>query len=291
MTRTTIYWWSPSRSLRDLKPELSSASRAWLQQYASTRRVMKNFGDEFSPIAWELATTRRAKWAPPSRADVFAIGSILQKARGRGMDAAIWGTGARTGVDPALGSETAANILAVRGPRTAEGLALTSIPVGDPGLLVGETFLRRPARKRKLHIFLPHYRSAQTRQGREQIAHARSMGFTVVDAGASPVQVAGIIAEAQSVLTSSLHGLVFAHSLGTFCESIKPPATEPDFKYHDYFSSLGLVYSPVPNTREVFSKHLSQEHTAMMSAERDLVQGVLSPLLDRITSAAKSYYG
>ena len=52
--------------------------------------------------------------------------------------------------------------------------------------------------------------------------------------------VAKQIQKAECVYSSSLHGIIFAHSLGRPCVFVRPMTKEPMLKYEDYFLSVGL---------------------------------------------------
>jgi hypothetical protein len=57
------------------------------------------------------------------------------------------------------------------------------------------------------------------------------------------------ITDSSLVLTSSLHGLILGHSLGVPTQLVSwngDGAGEPDFKYADYFSSIGESISRRP---------------------------------------------
>jgi pyruvyltransferase len=56
------------------------------------------------------------------------------------------------------------------------------------------------------------------------------------------------ITDSSLVLTSSLHGLILGHALGTPTQLVSWDShaqSEPDFKYADYFSSIGEESSKI----------------------------------------------
>ena len=245
--RTKLFWWSPRRPLSTLIPELRFNRGVWARLSLLSPRVLMNFGDEFSPLAWEYATGRKADWSPISRADVVAIGSVLDLAILSGSDAQFWGSGARGD----LMTENfrvidRTRVLAVRGPLTAAKLGMKGLVLGDPGLLISE-FVSNSDRRgtsSKL-LFIPHFNTWKSHKGRAEISLARSEGFEIVAPTLHPLQIAKKIARADFVASSSLHGVVFAHSLGTPVQLIAPTGGEANFKYDDYFLSMDADTSSV----------------------------------------------
>ncbi|QYF73737.1 polysaccharide pyruvyl transferase family protein [Cryobacterium sp. PAMC25264] len=229
---------------------------------------MKNFGDEFSPMALEYATGRRVEWAPLGSADVVAIGSVLDLAIEAQSDALYWGTGARGPLNGvSLSSFDTSRVLAVRGPLTADAIGHPDSTLGDPGLLISE-FIAKADRRKKLNhrVFVPHFRTWASAAGRQEIRIARSSGYSIVEPTRSPIAVARQIASAQFVASSSLHGLVFAHSLGTPVQMVLPTGGEDPFKYRDYFSSMELPFDPITIDSLVLPSTVSQRFAAL---ERD----------------------
>lgn len=283
--RVGIYWWSPSKWPSDLRHEVPASLRPWLSQLLASGRIFKNFGDEFSPLSWEIATGRRAVWSPPQKADLFAVGSIIERSADRGSDLAIWGTGARSPEGFSASTDARPAFLAVRGPLTAEVLGITNVPLGDPGLLVGQATLPAAPRRRGQHIFLPHYRTAQTSAGRALLRRAKEKGWATIPASLKPMEVATALAQAQSVTTTSLHGIIFSHALGTPCRLIEPTDGEPTFKYRDYFDSISTPYSPV-TAQDAFSSVSTETDLGMALAEVENASRTIPARVDELVASA-----
>lgn len=133
-------------------------------------------------------------------------------------------------------------IRGVRGPITYDALAAAGFDVSgvrfqyDPGLLVNELYPAEsatPAEPGRV-AFIPHYR--------DRLDYKRSKSYATVDIDCEPATLAREIARAEYVLTSSLHGLVFAHALGRPVTLIAPIRAEPILKYQDYVASVGLPW-------------------------------------------------
>lgn len=272
MRSIRLFWWSPMRSPRLLKPELQTNLGAWMQLGAATRRPFLNFGDELSPLIVEAVSGRRVKWAAPREAEIVSVGSVLELAGRYPSSAAVWGTGLRG--DP--GTELAGrfrqnlgNVLAVRGPKTRTALSLSAeTPIGDPGLLAYRLVDReRPSKERK--VFVPHFTTWNSRAGLALLAKAKVGGFEIIQPSRSPLDVMRSIAGASFVMSSSLHGLIVAHSLGVPASLMAvggKPGREPDWKFMDYFESIGADFAVEPWTVFDDTKLLKQTMERASSA-------------------------
>jgi pyruvyltransferase len=224
-----------------LTHQLRNFSKNWAYLAMTTGRPFLNFGDELSPLVWEVATGRPATWASPETAEVSAVGSILEFFRDVEVTPLIWGSGVH-GVD--VSAETlnldSASVVAVRGPRTAAALDVAGpVSFGDPGLLASQLVPRVPSTKRSGVAFIPHFHTWGSRVGRDSLAHARRAGVHVLRPTLAPKNVIRRVARSELVLSSSLHGVIVAHSLGVPALLVRiPGGGESDFKYRDYFESI-----------------------------------------------------
>lgn len=132
------------------------------------------------------------------------------------------------------------DIRGVRGPITQDALKTAGFDVSgiafhaDPGLLVNELYPEETARAAVPNrvAFIPHYR--------DRGDYRQTRGIHIVDIDCEPRTLAREIAEAELLLTSSLHGLIFAHAIGRPVVLISPIRSEPVIKYQDYMASVGL---------------------------------------------------
>lgn len=247
-----LFWWSPVRSPRLLKPELERNLGAWIRLGNATRRPFLNFGDELSPLIVSAVTGRRVEWATPARAELVSVGSVFELAGRYPSCAAVWGTGLRGEPDTAVSAkflQNLGNVLAVRGPRTRAALSLSSETVlGDPGLLAYMLVSSgRATNKRK--VFIPHFTTWNSREGLGLLGKARSQGFEVIEPSRPPIEVIRAVAGASFVISSSLHGVIVAHSLGIPASLLAVGGRaghEPDWKFKDYFESIEATFSVEP---------------------------------------------
>lgn len=238
MTTTRLFWWSPLHSFELLRPQMRHFSRNWLHLAALTRRPFLNFGDELSPLVWSAATGAKVTWSSPDKADVSAIGSILQYSNFANRSTKIWGSGFHH--DPGADVHvTPDRVLAARGPLTAVALGVPHIAQGDPGLLSHLVVDRVPEARRQGTIFIPHFHTWGSEIGRSSLARAKQAGITVVPPSVHPKAVLEKIAGSELVLSSSLHGVIVAHSLGVPAVLLSiTRGGESDFKYRDYYGAL-----------------------------------------------------
>ena len=248
MRAVKAFWWSPRRSPRIL----AEIGRYDLEPWAflATRHASRpdNFGDEFARLAIAEVTGREVSWVPPSRAELLAVGSILEYYSTRqGRGAQIWGTGLKfeSGDSVELVAERIGQILALRGPLTAQKLESPEVPYGDPGVLCRALVPRGPRNRAAQALLVPHFGEFATHAGRRRIRELQRGGLRVVLPTTPPLSVISAIWRASGVVTSSLHGLIFSHALGTpavLMSSLDPTGhtPQPNFKYRDYAEAVGF---------------------------------------------------
>lgn len=208
----------------------------WRRQYP--HRL--NFGDEITAPLVERLTGRRVEWAPPHRCELVGAGSVIQRVLPRQKEnrPLFWGTGYISG-----GAETDpldhVEALAVRGRSTLSRIENTSpapAVLGDPGILA-PLLVDGSVRKRHVLGVIPHYHDAELRS----VQQLRELGpeVRVVDVGWTPQEVAREIAACDAVISSSLHGLIFADALGVPNAHVRL-STKPLgglYKFYDYYSA------------------------------------------------------
>lgn len=293
MSRKNIhaYWWSPIRSLRNLYPEVTENPLLWARLGVRTGRPFVNFGDELAKHVLEYATGAKVSWSAPGKADIISIGSIMQLFLKRPGHAVVWGTGVRV-PDPRTASRVReigeARFLAVRGPRSKADLGLAvGLPIGDPGLIASSLIEKSRLRRTKGNSFIPHFRAWNSQGGRAEISEMRKAGFRILPPTMRPLTMIREIAQSDYVVSSSLHGVIVAHSVGTPTQlvGVGQNDTEPSFKFLDYFESIGVPYMKA-SVEQVLSngaglREQRQEEVgqAQASAER-LSAGLIQALDD-----------
>lgn len=213
-----------------------------------TRQPVNNFGDLLGPyIVTELLRRRglRPDSATASRR-LLSVGSVMHYARDGDV---VWGTGINGKVGRVRYRGIALDIRAVRGPLTARRLRRAGHTVpsvyGDPGTLVGTLWARDHFKRHELAssaLVVPNFNDlasvtvdtpeARLLDPRRPIDHCLSA-----------------IASADLVVASSLHGLIVAEAFGVPAIRFRS-ASEPDFKYEDYYRATGRSTHPCAATAE-----------------------------------------
>jgi pyruvyltransferase len=197
-----------------------------------------NFGDLLTP-----ALLSHYGYVPlhtsPSASEFVSVGSILHypgfSESYRGI---ILGTGViRKGVSLSFPKAT---ILALRGRHTLELLGVQEdILLADPGLLSHKLVDGNSLSKQYELGIVPHYvdkDSSVVRSLKTRFADA----VMVIDVQRRPVEVIRDINRCQCILSSSLHGLIAADSLGIPNRRWLGSGliSGGDFKYNDYYSAF-----------------------------------------------------
>jgi pyruvyltransferase len=182
----------------------------------------------------------------PQEAFFFSCGSLMEKVP-PDFSGFILGTGFM--YRDSIRSFENARILALRGELTREKIGAPKDTVlGDPGLLVARFLPGRQKKHYKLGI-IPHFKDKKNeRIGRICEKYNREVLF--IDIQKHPVEVLRNIDRCETVLSSSLHGLVFADSLEipNIWAVLSDQVSGEGFKFHDYNSALGKNQSPVSVT-------------------------------------------
>lgn len=203
-----------------------------------------NFGDQLTPdlLNWlGLYCIHN----PSSSAHIMGIGSIIGRVTSS-YSGTIMGSGFL--YDGPNISMPAANFLAVRGELTRQRLGCDkNVLLGDPGLLFSEIFKDEIEQVAKSFIvgIVPHYSDANDQRIQEVACHNQGE-LLIIDVRKKPREVIRDIASCQHILSSSLHGLVFADSLGipSCWLGLSDGVADHGYKFHDYYSALKVERRP-----------------------------------------------
>lgn len=202
-------------------------------------RPVDNFGDVAGP-AIVAAALRRARaegsgdeggaGVGPGSGRLLSIGSILHLAR---HGDTVWGTGVNGKALAGVADPGGLSFRAVRGPRTRQWLREEwsidcDCPTGDPFVtlpLVSPELMSSAAEAPdREYVVVPNLHDEKLlAPGVESISPRRPLEEIVV-----------AVAAAETVVASSLHGIVLAELLGRKVVCARSGA-EPLFKYEDYF--------------------------------------------------------
>jgi pyruvyltransferase len=199
-----------------------------------------NFGDLLNPALFRHYGLTPVK-KPRAAAEVFAIGSILDDLP-ENFTGTILGSGLMHDAAKRL---PCANILALRGELTRGRLdASKQVPLGDPGLLAPWIY-QITAKKEHALGLIPHYNDKA--DPRLQIIQRRDRReVLIIDVQQGPRKVIAQIAGCETILSSSLHGLVIADALGipNAWLLLSDKVAGQGFKFRDHASALGRTIEP-----------------------------------------------
>ena len=226
--------------------------------YYSTHH--RNLGDAANPILVETVFRCRTVLENSRRAEFFGIGSILGKVFGCRFDlgrrffgrmlppAVVWTSGF---LRPPAASQIPVrklDIRALRGRLSRDVLEWRlgrplDVPLGDGGLLFDELLPERPAKTAALGI-IPHYRELDHPLLAELLR--RYPDAVTISPIGDPLEILRRIAGCETILSSSLHGLIAADALGIPNRHLVfGDSTRDLFKYQDYYSAFGLPDEPL----------------------------------------------
>lgn len=170
---------------------------------------------------------------------VLAVGSMLKYSS---HNCHVWGSGFMNYGETCSGGR----IYAVRGNLSATklkelGIITSDVLLGDPALLLPLIIPSRSSKYHKIGL-IPHYKETET-------FIKKFKGEKIIDLRTKNIlKVIDEISQCEYILSSSLHGLIVAHSYGIpalwICD--KKPMDTDGFKFKDYFSSVGIrSYIPI----------------------------------------------
>jgi pyruvyltransferase len=173
------------------------------------------------------------------------------------------------------------NIWGLRGPVSYDlfkkkGHDLSQVKfLADPGLLLKKIIPESEIQTQPGKIiFIPHYRERflyKDRIGKE---------IVLVDIDSDPFILAGKIQAAELVISSSLHGIIFAQSLNKPCVFILPQTNEPILKYIDYFESVNI---PEPHPLKNISEFTSSSRVLNPLQIDEKINSIVFPRLDQLS--------
>ncbi|ARV08960.1 hypothetical protein BTO05_04665 [Winogradskyella sp. PC-19] len=222
MGHLNLYWWSKSKLSLD-EPE--------------------NFGDLLSKYIVQKISGKEVKWFNPNKKRLItpkhylAIGSIITVATEKSI---VWGSGIISKTDEVKN----ATFLAVRGPQTRQYLLQKNYSVpevyGDPAILLPKLYNPKLEKRYDVGI-IPHYVDNKIFEKNEFL----NKNIGLINFLTNNIEnTVDKIVECDKIISSSLHGVIVAHSYGIPALWIKfsDNLYGDDIKFYDYFNSVGLDY-------------------------------------------------
>jgi hypothetical protein len=232
-----------------------------------------NVGDRLSPaIVTAVSGRPTVHFAAGDAAHLLAVGSMMATAT---PDSVIWGAGVMR-EHGGVGAVDAANIHALRGKLSCSalrraGVAAPDVPLGDPGFLapalLGIAKTASPANRIGV---VPHYVDRASPHFRRLLAEPGVVDLNVHD---GPERFLRAMADCEVVISSSLHGLIFAEALGipNLWVVAGGDIGGGAFKFNDWFSTTArpqtsaLVLTPDVSVAELTKQ--ATLHESMIETE------------------------
>lgn len=189
-------------------------------------RAGNNFGDVLTPLLFDRLCGVQLEWVEREDAELFAVGSIAELIP-RGYRGLVIGSGCMFDEPIELDG---ALVLALRGVLTARLAGLHPPLLADLGLLAPDLIQAIPDRDLPI---------GTVRAGGDP---RPPMGVTL-DPQSDAIELIRTAARCQSIVSSSLHGLILADALG-IPNMWDPYPTAPPFKFRDYASAYGERIEP-----------------------------------------------
>lgn len=214
----------------------------------------KNWGDVFTPFLFEKAFGVTMDLAPADKAEVFSCGSLLERVP-EDFKGHVLGSG--------MGhEETRLDLRKVKAPLLLRGKLAAKrckyrqpIRFGDPAILAS-LFV---GHNQKIHRYgvIPHY----VDKFNADVIRATSQGVRYIDIEGDILGVINTIASCEMVVSSSLHGLVIADSLGVPNKFVRLSNLLQGgiFKFEDYYSAYEQSADPAPTIEEGFKSCRAQD--------------------------------
>ena len=194
-----------------------------------------NMGDILTPILLKKLGINATCCSRRRSEKLMGIGSTAKFIKPNDI---VWGTGIMRDSDPI---EKNAQYLAVRGPLT--GRKVGCKVYGDAGLLTGKLF-PYDGKCQEATAIVPHYVDRGIEAG----------GLHEIDIiNGDPIKVAHEIASYGKIISTSLHGIIIAHSYGVPAAWWKPTdkLNGDGSKFEDYALSVGINLKPESDINKV----------------------------------------
>lgn len=143
-------------------------------------------------------------------------------------------------------NEKPLHICAVRGPETYSRLMELGIKspkiFGDPGVLAGEIYGHNVPIISEIGV-IPHYMDLNN----PWVKKCEKFGIKIIDPTSNLKFFIDQLKSVEIVISSSLHGIIFAHSFGkrALWIELSKLVIGDGFKFYDYYRSLGLKLKDV----------------------------------------------
>lgn len=250
----------------------------------------KNFGDILTPVLVrrifhkQVIDTRYIE-----NANFIGCGSILERLKNLDEYQAltVWGSGFM--YDGIRKDYPNVDFLAVRGKLSAKRIQNFHGVIGDPGLLVNQI---APVEKKIYDVgFVPHFVDRDLASTKYI---SRLPGVRYINICMEPRHFLRELVKCRYVISSSLHGLIAAESLGipNLHVLLSRNVYGDNYKFRDYYSAFGFDhrYADLQNTR-LHPRYLNTNHIIATIDQNYRKPANLKEIQDNLMSVFKEKYG
>jgi len=239
-----------------------------------------NWGDNFAPFLFSKLYDIELVQADAENSDLVATGSLIRGLPQGTYTGHVLGTGLMDWLLPEPFDLSNANVHMLRGKLTREHCKLPTKeepPLGDLGILAYK-FAPPLQPEFKLGI-LPHY----VEKNHRQVMYWQKKGAHVIDIQSGMQNVIDEVCRCEKLVTSSLHGLVLADSLGIPNHLVVLHDSwiwgRCGFKFQDYYS----VYDEVSDNPRSIDEAVELCRVRDTSQVKATVQQVLDNFVRSLT--------
>ena len=219
--------------------------------------IRKNLGNALNPILIERVLGKKVIWADEYNCQTSGIGSGLRlfyrarhkidynKIIANDFPCQIWSAGFLSTPNDDIVPIREFNIASVRGELSKaflEKLYNKKMPIstGDAGLLASELLTGNLGNKKYKLGIIPHDREREEHHFID--IHNNNSNSIIINVQDDPMDIIKTMSMCDCIISSSLHGLIVADSLGIPNRWVKltdNPLGDA-FKFHDYYSTFGI---------------------------------------------------
>ncbi len=273
----------PSGNLLSVQSEIAAELPVWYFKAAAKK---ENLGDYLGCYMLEKLSQKPSRFVTleSGKPVYITVGSVLHA--GLHEKCLVWGSGF---ISEQQVVSSAVKLFAVRGKLTQDRLRSLGCavpePLGDPALLMPYLYQPKPGKNKLKLGIIPHYQDSKDLRARmpgklDKVSYSYRI-FNILSANVE--EFIDNIVSCEFIVSSSLHGLILAHAykVPALWVNFSGKLIGGSFKFHDYFSSVGLPLYPAFDFRS--GKIDLQAFLEIHAAHRDLA-GIVNfdpvPLLD-----------
>ncbi len=264
MKSEKLYWWKDEKNFGDfaswyIVSHLAKNKIEWAFPQTCVHTDFLNFLRSIK-YGRQFKLSSYVGYVYPWQRALFAIGSILDFANSKTI---VWGSGYREYNSHYRNT----NVLAVRGKLSLDKLPSSkknNVALGDPGLLLPLVY-DNPQKQTSDVTIIPHFVDYSYFKGKY------SSSYEVLDVRTTDLEgMIDKIRKSRYVLSSSLHGLIFAHAYGIPALWIRHNyVNSSDFKYFDYFSAVDIpAYKGESDDEKLLSSLSSIEDYFLINVDK-----------------------